>query len=138
MTSHNDDAVERTIGQLVADATHDISSIVRNEVTLAKAEIKADAQKAGLGAGMFAAAGTLAFLALILLVISAAYGLVAAGLAPWLAFLIVAGVLLLIGAILALVGKRSVDSIKGTPERAIKSTADTIAAVRPSSSATQQ
>ena len=138
MTSHNDDAVERTIGQLVADATHDISSIVRNEVTLAKAEIKADAQKAGLGAGMFAAAGTLAFLALILLLISAAYGLVAAGLAPWLAFLIVAGVLLLIGAILALVGKRSVDSIKGTPERAIKSTADTIAAVRPSSSATQQ
>jgi hypothetical protein len=138
MTSHNDDAVERTIGQLVADATHDISSIVRSEVALAKAEIKADAQKAGLGAGMFAAAGTLAFLALILLLISAAYGLVAAGLAPWLAFLIVAGVLLLIGAILALVGKRSVDSIKGTPERAIKSTADTIAAVRPSSSATQQ
>jgi hypothetical protein len=138
MTSHNDDAVERTIGQLVADATHDISSIVRSEVALAKAEIKADAQKAGLGAGMFAAAGTLAFLAMILLLISAAYGLVAAGLAPWLAFLIVAGVLLLIGAILALVGKRSVDSIKGTPERAIKSTADTIAAVRPSSSATQQ
>ena len=67
MTSHNDDDAERTIGQLVADATHDISSIVRSEVALAKAEIKVDAQKAGLGAGMFAAAGTLAFLALILL-----------------------------------------------------------------------
>ena len=67
MTSHNDDDdAERTIGQLVADATHDISSIVRSEVALAKAEIKADALKAGLGAGMFAAAGTLAFLALIL------------------------------------------------------------------------
>src|ERR1035437_10245474 len=131
MTSQNDDAVERTIGQLVADATHDISSIMRSEVALAKAEIRADAQKAGLGAGMFAAAGTLAFLALILLLISAAYGLVAAGLAPWLAFLIVS-------AILVLVGKRSIDGVKGKPERAIKSTQDTIAAVRPSSSQTQQ
>jgi predicted transcriptional regulator len=138
MTSQNDDAVERTIGQLVADATHDISSIMRSEVALAKAEIRADAQKAGLGAGMFAAAGTLAFLALILLLISAAYGLVAAGLAPWLAFLIVSAVLLVVGAILVLVGKRSIDGVKGKPERAIKSTQDTIAAVRPSSSQTQQ
>ena len=138
MTSQNDDAVERTIGQLVADATHDISSIMRSEVALAKAEIRADAQKAGLGAGMFAAAGTLAFLALILLLISAAYGLVAAGLAPWLAFLIVSAVLLVVGAILVLVGKRSIDGVKGKPERAIKSTQDTIAAVRPSSSRTQQ
>src|SRR5665647_2446877 len=72
MTSQNDDAVERTIGQLVADATHDISSIMRSEVALAKAEIRADAKKAGVGAGMFAVAGTLAFLALILLVIAAA------------------------------------------------------------------
>jgi len=134
MTSQNDEALERTLGQLVADATQDISSIMRSEVALAKAEMKADAQKAGLGAGMFVAAGTLAFLALILLLIAAAYGLVALGLAPWLAFLIVAVVLLIIGAILVAVGKRSVESVKGKPERAIKSTQDTIAAVRPSSS----
>jgi hypothetical protein len=133
MTSQNDDAVERTIGQLVADATHDISSIARSEIALAKVEMRADAQKVGLGAGMFVAAGTFAFLALILLLISAAYGLVAAGLAPWLAFLIVAGVLLLLGVILVLVGKKSVSSARGRPERAIKSTQDTIAAVRPRS-----
>jgi predicted transcriptional regulator len=133
MTSQNDDALERTLGQLVADATHDISSIMRSELALAKAEMRADAKKAGLGAGMFAAAGTLVFLALILLLISAAYGLVAAGLAPWAAFLIVAGVLLVIGVILVLAGKRSIDSLQGKPERAIKSTQDTIAAVRPSS-----
>jgi hypothetical protein len=133
MTSQDDDTVERTLGQLVADATHDISSIMRSELALAKAEIMADAKKAGLGAGMFTAAGILAFLALILLLIAAAYGLVAAGLAPWLAFLIVACVLLVIGAILVLVGKRSIDSLQGKPERAIKSTQDTIAAVRPSS-----
>jgi hypothetical protein len=133
MTSQNDEALERTLGQLVADATHDISSIVRSEVALAKAEIRADAKKAGAGAGMFATAGILAFLALILLLISAAYGLVAAGLAPWAAFLIVAGVLLIIGVILVLGGKHNIDNLKGKPERAIKSAQDTIAAVRPSS-----
>ena len=50
------------------------------------------------GAAMFVVAGVFAFLALILLLIAAAYGLVAAGLSPWLAFLIVAVVLLLVGA----------------------------------------
>ena len=134
MTSQNDEAVERTLGQLVADATRDISSIMRSEVALAKAEMSADAKKAGLGAGMFATAGVFAFLALILLLIAAAYGLVAAGLAPWLAFLIVGGVLLVIGAILVLLGKTSIGKLQGKPERAIKSAQDTIAAVRPSSS----
>lgn len=134
MTSQNDDSVERTLGQLVSDATLDISSIVRSEVALAKAEIAADAKKAGLGAGMFAVAGLFAFLALILLLIAAAYGLVAAGLAPWLSFLIVALVLLITGAVLAAVGKRSIGSVQGKPQRAIKSTQDTIAAVRPGSS----
>ena len=47
---------------------------------------------------MFVAAAVFAFLALILLLIAAAFGLVEAGLVPWLAFLIVAVVLLLIGA----------------------------------------
>jgi hypothetical protein len=134
MTSQNDEALERTLGQLVADATHDISSIMRSEVALAKAEIRADAKKAGAGAGMFATAGVLAFLALILLLIAAAFGLVAAGLPPWAAFLIVAAVLLVVGAILVFVGKHNFDSLKGKPERAIKNMQDTLAAVRPSSS----
>jgi hypothetical protein len=132
MTSQND-VPERTLGQLVADATHDLSSITRGEIALAKAEVRADAKKAVAGAGMFAVAGVFAFLALILLLIAAAYGLVAAGLPAWLAFLIVAAVLLLVGAILALVGKSSISKVKGKPERTIKNAQDTIAVIRPSS-----
>ena len=132
MTSQNG-VPERTLGQLVADATHDISSIVRGEIALAKAEVGADAKKVAAGGGMFAAAALLAFLALILLLIAAAFGLVAAGLPPWLSFLIVAGVLLLVGAILALVGKSSISKVKGKPERTIKNAQDTIAALRPRS-----
>ena len=126
-------APERTLGQLVADATHDLSFIVRGEIALAKAEVGADAKRAGVSAGMLAAAGVFAFLGLILLLIAAAYGLVAAGLAPWLAFLIVAGVMLVVGASLAFVGKSSLSKVKGKPERTIKNAKDTIAAIRPSS-----
>ena len=132
MTSQNG-ATERTLGQLVADATHDISSIVHSEIALAKAEIGADAKKAGAGAAMFAVAGVFGFLVLILLLIAAAYGLVAAGLAPWLAFLIVALVLLIVGGILAFAAKGAVTKINGKPERTIKSTQDTIAALKASS-----
>jgi hypothetical protein len=132
MTSQ-DGAAERTLGQLVADATHDISSIVHNEIALAKAEIGVDVKKAGAGGAMFAVAGVFAFLALILLLIAAAYGLVAAGLAPWLSFLIVGGFLLVVGAILAFVGKVTVSKIKGKPERTIKSAQDTVDAIRASS-----
>ena len=132
--SDQNGATERTLGQLVADATHDLSSIIRSEIALAKAEIGADAKKAGVGAGLFAAAALLVFLALILLPIAAAYGLVAAGLAPWLSFLIVSGLLLVLGAILAVIGKSRVSKIKGKPERAIKNAQDTIVAIRPGNS----
>lgn len=132
MTSQND-AVERSLGQLVADATHDISSIVHSEIALAKAEIGADAKRAGLGAGMFVVAGVLAFLALILLLFAAVYGLAAAGLEPWLSFLVVAGFLLLVCVILGLVGVTSFKKLNGKPERTIRNAQDTIAAIRPSS-----
>jgi hypothetical protein len=122
---------ERTLGQLVASATQDMSAIVKSEIDLAKAEITADAKKAGSGAALVAIAGVFAFLALILLLISAAYGLVAAGLAPWLAFLIVAVALLVIGGICVLVARSAFQKIQGKPERTIKTTQDTIAAIKP-------
>ncbi|MBE3074848.1 MAG: phage holin family protein, partial [Actinobacteria bacterium] len=109
-------------------------SIIRSEIALAKAEMGADAKNAGAGAGLFAAAALFVFLALILVPIAAAYGLVAAGLAPWLSFLVVSGLFLVLGAILAVVGKSSVSKIKGKPERAIKNAQDTIAAIRPGNS----
>lgn len=122
---------ERTIGQLVASATQDLSGIMRDEVALAKVEIKNDVMAAGKGAAMFVVAGVLAFLALILLLIAAAYGLRAAGLPAWAAFLIVAGVLLLITAVLALLGRSALSKMQGGPKRTIKEAKATVAAVKP-------
>jgi hypothetical protein len=120
---------ERTIGQLVADASHDLSAILRSEVALAKAELQADVKAAAVGGAMFAVAGVIAFLALILLLIAAAYGLVAAGLAPWLAFLVVAVVLLVLTGVLALVGRSQIGRA-GPPERTLRTTKETVATLK--------
>jgi Flp pilus assembly protein TadB len=124
---------ERTLGQLVAQATEDVSSIVRSELDLAKAELKADALKAGTGAGMFGVAGLLALYALGLLFFAAVYGIVAAGLSPWLAFLIIGVVLLIICGFLALLGKAALSKVQGKPKRTIKNAQDTVTAVKSAS-----
>ncbi|GAA1113078.1 phage holin family protein [Kribbella jejuensis] len=116
---------EPTVGQLVANVSKELSSLVRSEVELAKTELKKTAVAAGTGAGMFAGAGFLALLAVILLCISAAYGLVAAGLHPAIAFLIVAGAFLLIGAVLVLIGIRALKSAKG-PTRTIETSKESV------------
>jgi Putative Actinobacterial Holin-X, holin superfamily III len=116
---------EPTVGQLVANASKELSSLVRSELELAKTELKKTAVAAGTGAGMFAAAAFLALLAVILLCIAAAYGLTAAGLHPAIAFLIVAGAFLLIGAILVFIGMRALKSAKG-PERTIETSKQSV------------
>lgn len=123
-------AEERTLGKLVADATDDLSGIIRAEIALAKAEIREDVKRGAVGGGLFGAAGYLVMLASIVLVIAIAYGLVAAGVYPWLAFLIVAVVLLLLAGLLVLVGRSQVRKV-GPPERTIRTTKETIAAVKP-------
>lgn len=118
-----------TVGQLVADASKDLSSLVRSEIELAKTELKKTAVAAGTGAGMFGGAAFLALLATILLSVAAAYGLTALGLHPALAFLIVAVVYLLIAAVLALLGKRTLGRAKG-PQRTIETSKESVEALK--------
>jgi len=125
-------ATERTLGQLVADATRDLSEIVRAEVALAKAELAEDARNGAMAGGMFGAAGYLALVSSVTAVIAAGYGLTAAGLPPWAAFLVITGALLLLAALLVLIGRSRVRRM-GPPKRAIRSSRATMEAVRPGS-----
>lgn len=106
----------RSLGQLVASASRDLSALVRDEIELAKTELKESVLAVGKGAGMFGAAAFLAYVAFLMLSIAAGYGLVAAGLHPALAFLIVGGVYLLVAGIVGYVGMRSVRKA-GPPAR---------------------
>jgi hypothetical protein len=124
---------ERSLGQLFASASADLSAVVRYEVALAKAEVRAEAKNAIAGAVGFVIAGVFGFLALVMLLFAAAYGLYALGLSRWLSFLIVAVVLLVLAGILALVGKSRLGKV-GKPERTqrtVKHTVDTLKRAKP-------
>ncbi len=122
-------AEERTLGQLVAEASQDLSELVRYEVALAKAELSDDLKRGGVAGALFGVAGFIGVLALITLVIAAAYGIVAAGLSPWLAFLIVTVALLLVAGIAVLVAIRQIKRIE-PPERTIREAKLIIAAAK--------
>lgn len=117
---------EQTLGALFSDASRDLSALVRDEIELAKSEIRFDVKNGVKGGAMFGAAAFVGVLALILLLIAAAEGLVALGVPRWLAYLIVAVVLLVIAAVLILVGKKAVSKV-GPPERTIRTSKDTAA-----------
>ncbi|MFL6165897.1 MAG: phage holin family protein [Ornithinibacter sp.] len=120
---------DRTIGQLVADATHDLEGIVRGEIALAKAEVTDGAKVLGKGAGLLAGAAFLALIGFVFLLHSAAWG-ISTWLPVWAGYLIVAVVVLIVGAILALLGKKALDQARPAPERAIGQAQQTISAIK--------
>jgi protein-S-isoprenylcysteine O-methyltransferase Ste14 len=125
----NAQGAERTLGQLVADATEDISTIVRNEIALAKAEVTIDAKKAGKGAGLLAGAAFVAVLGLIFLFHTIAQVL-DLWLPLWAGYAITTALLFVVAGILGLVGKNSLSKVKGKPERALKNAQDTITTIK--------
>jgi uncharacterized membrane protein YqjE len=95
---------ERPTGELVKDLSTQVSTLVRQELELAKVELTAKGKQAGIGAGMFGGAGLFALYGVGALVTCAIIAL-ATAVAPWLAALIVAVVLFAIAGVLALLGK---------------------------------
>lgn len=104
---------EESLGALVAQASHHISTLVRSELELAKAELKFDAKRVGTAAGLFGVAAFMLHLCLILLSFTIAYGLVQLGMMPWLAFLIVTLFYVIVAALLALIGYRRLKGLAG-------------------------
>ena len=126
MTDTHRRSDEATLGALFATASRDLSSLIRSEVELAKAELRDDVKNAATGGAMFGAAAFLSVVAFLLLSVAAAYALVALGLHPGWAFAIVAGTYLLLAGLLGLVGKRAVAKM-GPPVRTIRTSRDTAA-----------
>ncbi|WP_151083692.1 phage holin family protein [Nocardioides cynanchi] len=115
-----------TIGRLVSDASRDISSLITNEIKLAKSELQVSIKAGGLGIGLFAAAGFFALMALIMLSVAIAYFINwnGHGLSLHWAFLIVFGFYLLLAGLLAFVGLRKVKKVRA-PQKAIAQAQET-------------
>ena len=122
---------EPTIGRLIGDAQKDISQLIQSEIKLAKAELKVSVKAGGTGAGLFAAAGFLLVLAVIIFSIFLAHLIHwnGDGLDLHWAYLIVFGFYVLVAAIMVLVGIKKIKKVKG-PERAIAQAQETKSALK--------
>jgi uncharacterized membrane protein YqjE len=117
---------ELSIGQLVAEASANLSTIVQGEIALAKLELKSTVKNAGTGVGLFVAAAVLLVFSLTFGLIALAEGLVALGLWRWLAYLAVFGFLLVLIALFVVLGVRKVKRVRA-PRRTIDTGRDTVA-----------
>jgi hypothetical protein len=90
---------DQSLGDLVALATKDASQLLRYEIDLAKTELKSDVKRVGIAAGLAVMAAFVACLVIVLLCIAFGFGLIALGIWPWAAFLIVTGTCILLAAL---------------------------------------
>lgn len=111
---------DRSVAELMRELSEQTSTLVRQEMELARAELTAKGKQAGLGIGMFGAAGIVALYAVggltafLILVLSQ-------GMKGWLAALIVTVVYAAVAGILALIGKSRVQrSVPPTPEQTVQ------------------
>jgi len=112
---------DASTAELVRTAAEQISRLVRDELTLARAEIAEKAKKAGAGAGLLGGSGVIALYGLAALLAAAILGL-AVAMPAWLAALIVAVLLFATAGVLALVGRRELEHAKPpVPEETMRS-----------------
>ncbi|MGI5401080.1 phage holin family protein [Streptomyces sp. CA-135486] len=110
---------EESVGELVKQASEQISQLMRQELRLAQAEMQQKGKRFGLGGGLFGGAGVVGFVALQAL---AATAIVALDLIwpLWGSALTVTAVLLVAAGVLAAVGRKQVArATPPTPEQAI-------------------
>jgi membrane protein implicated in regulation of membrane protease activity len=110
---------EPSLGTLVQSAMADVSTLIRSEVELAKAEVGTSAKKAGIGAGAFGGAAVVLAFSGFFFGIALAEFLTWLGLIRWISYLIVWFLLLVVAGIAALIGRRTIKRIE-KPERTLE------------------
>ena len=114
-TPSEQQAARSSLGDLLGEVTRDFSTLMRQEVELAKAELSQSAKRAGKGAGMYGGAGYAALMAVFFLSVALWWALGYLVGLGWSA-VIVAVIWGIIAAILFLVGRKQLQSVKGAPQ----------------------
>ena len=131
MTEAGRPEVEGTsIGELISEVTTDLSVLMRQELELAKAELKVEAKKAGQGAGMFGAAGLAGLMTVIFLSIALWWALSHLVGHSWSA-LIVAVLWAIIGAVTFTMGRKKFQQVNPKPERTVDTLQQVPGALKP-------
>ena len=120
-TNPTGDLREQPMGELFKKLSDDLSTLVRQELKLAQAEMTEKGKKAGLGVGMFGAAGLIGLLALTTLT-ACFVALLATAMDVWIAALIVTVVYGAVAGVLAITGKQRVsEATPPVPEQTVES-----------------
>jgi hypothetical protein len=118
-TAKHAQAEPASVGELLSAVTTDISALMRQEVELAKAEIKTEVSKVGKGAGMLGGAGFAGYMVALFMSIALWWGLANAMDEAW-AALIVAGIWGLVAGVLFATGRSTLRRVSPTPERTVE------------------
>ena len=108
-------AGDRSLGELISEVTGDLSTLMRQELELAKAEVQQSASRAGKGAGMLGGAAVAGYFVLLFLSIALWWAIGSATGLGWSA-LIVAVIWGIIAGVLAVTGRNSLKSVRGIPK----------------------
>ena len=114
-----EDLGQVSVGQLITEISKDLSTLVRQEVALAKAEVTTEVSKTGKAAGMLGGAGFAGYMVLLFLSFALWWGLSNAMDQGW-AALIVALIWAVIGAVLYFSGRGQLRRVHPKPERTIE------------------
>jgi hypothetical protein len=117
-TEARPDVQGTSVGELISEVTNDLSALMRQELELAKAEIKEEVTKTGKAAGMFGGAGFAGYMVALFASIALWWALANVMDEAW-AALIVAVLWGVIGAVLALSGRKKMREVHPKPERTI-------------------
>ena len=106
-----------SVGELFSEVAGDLSTLMRQEVELAKAELRQSATRAGTGAGLLAGASVSGHMVLLFASVAAWWG-IGDGIGHGWSALIVAAIWLIAAAVLALMGRREISAVPGVPQTA--------------------
>jgi hypothetical protein len=120
MTGQPDQDVGKvSVGELVGQVAQDLSTLMRQELDLAKAEVKQEVTRTGKAAGMLGAAGFAGYMVLLFASIALWWGLANVMDQGW-AALIVTGIWAVVGAVLFVIGRRRLNEVNPKPEQTVE------------------
>ena len=108
-----------SVGALIGEVTNDLSTLMRQELELAKAELKQEATQTGKAAGMLGGAGFAGYMVVLFLSIALWWAL-ANGMDEGWAALIVAVIWAVIAAVLFVIGRKRMRDVNPKPERTVQ------------------
>jgi len=117
---------ERSLGQLFADLTRDVSILLRKEIELARTEMTSKASSVARDAAMAGVGGALIYAGFLGLMAAVILGLAKAGLDPWLAALLVGLCVVGVGAAFVEKGRSGITKTSIAPRRTVETVKDDV------------